>query len=263
MEKYPTIQHQGLQIPLKSLAEQRFESPSVSVVPHNELTSFVLDLIAQTYIKCGIKTPDGELSLHTKLFMEELSVFPYITLKELRKCFSDGYKEKYGKYYGLSVKTFVGWVDYYIQNVRNEDLNKAKKNRPKPKNEMSEREKRLLIISGMNKCISFYEENTDILEGYELFLYDVLLDDGFITVSKEEKIKSYEDAKEFLQMTYGVKKTKTKAEFDKLKADLENIEKPKSPIVVKKAKEFIVRRFLRETFRVNDKIVALKNKYKS
>lgn len=262
MSNYPTTQQFGLSIQLKSLAEQRFKSPSVSSIDDKALQGFLLKIISETYMKCGIKTDANELKVNTTLFKEELRMFPYITIKELQKSFNDGYKEKYGKYYGLSVKTFVGWLDYYVENVRNEDLSNARIDKPKIKEELSDYDKKKLIHSGMKKCIEYYDKNFKILDGYIFFLYDIFYDDGFLPKDKETKEKFYNDAKTFLEMHYDTLKTKSKAEYTQLKEDKENIKQPKSSNVIKQAKQMMVEKFLRETYRSDELIKELKTKYK-
>lgn len=259
MSRYPTTEQFGLTVPLKSLAEQRFQSPSVSSIEENTLMEFLLKTISETYVKCGIKTDSGELSVNTKLFKEELKMFPYITIKELKKAFSDGYKEKYGKYYGLSVKTFVGWLDYYVQNVRNEDLNSLKKIRP-PRTEISEKEKQQLITQGLKKCFAEYEKNGSILDGYLFFLYDIFYEDGFLAKDKESKIKAVSDAKTFFELQLH-NKANSLNEHYKNKEIRQELSKEDSPMIINKAKEMIVLKFLRITYRHEHDVKLLKNKY--
>jgi hypothetical protein len=259
MNKYPTTQQFGLTIPLKSLAEQRFQSPSVSSIEEKTLMEFLLKIISETYVKCGIKTDGGELSVNTKLFKEELKMFPYITIKELKKAFNDGYKEKYGKYYGLSVKTFVGWLDYYVQNVRNEDLNSLKKITP-PKTELSDKEKQELITQGMIKCFTQYEKDQSILDGYTFFLYDIFYADGFLPTDNESKKKAYADAKMVLEIQTSTKSNSLNDHY-KTKEIKNEILKKHSTVVVSKAKEIVVLKFLRETYRDQNKVAQLKTKY--
>ena len=260
MKKYPTTTHQGVSIPLKSLAEQRFESPSLSAINDDALKKICNFFITETYLKCGQAISTNELNEISRLFAEELHIFPYITIKELKKCFSDGYKERYGKYYGLSVKTFIGWIDYYIQNVRNEDLNKLKISNTK-KVELPDAEKSRLIRSGMKKCIDFYESDRKILDDYGVFLYMNFEDDGFLIVDDETKIKFYNDALEFLRMQFQGAKAITRSDFSDIKEKKKEIEKPKSPVVIKQAKEMIVEKFLRETYNDENKVDKLKQKY--
>ena len=263
MKKYPTTTYQGVSIPLKSLAEQRFESPSLSAINDETLNKICNFFITETYLKCGQSISPNELNDISRLFAEELHVFPYLTIKELKKCFNDGYKERYGKYYGLSIKTFIGWIDYYIQNVRNEDLNKLKpKTNTKSLPMISESEKQKYISSGMKKCLDQYEANGSILEGYSTFMYDVFYDDGFLPTDKDFKNKMYNDAKSFLEIQLNGKKAKNGTEFKEIKQSLIDIEKPKSIKVIAQAQEMIVRKFLRETYREEDLVKELKKKYK-
>jgi hypothetical protein len=243
MNNYPTVQKFGLNIPLKSLSEQRFNSPSVSSIEDQNLLVFLVKLIAEIYFKCGNNINDKELKAISIAFKDELKMFPFLTLAELNKAFQQGYKERYGKYYGLSIKTFVQWLDSYIQNERNEDLNKAKKEKKKP--ELSEEEKKMYVKSGMTKCFEHWEKERAILDGYTLFLYDILYDD-YLPKDKESKLKFYEDAKTVLEFEAHNRKPKSRSEHLELKELLNEINKDKSVKIINKAKELVVSNFLRK-----------------
>ena len=256
-----TVNKFGVDIPLKSLAEVRFNSPSVSVINEQDLLVFLVKLVSDTYFKCGVKADAQELKAISNAFKNELKMFGYITIAELQKCFNEGYKERYGKYYGLNVKTFVQWLDYYIQNVRNEDLNKLKPPKTIKKETISEEEKRKLVISGMRKCLEHYENSYSILDGYTLFLYDVLYEDGFLPTDNDSKNKALDDAKQVFEFELAGKKPSSRIEHLEIKETLEQIQNSRSMKLINKAKELMVLKFLRETFRDETKINELKEKY--
>ena len=251
----------GIDFPLKSLAEVRFNSPSVQNIPETPLIKFIVTIIGKTFLKCGQTVSTDELNLISSLFKEELVMFPYITTVEIEKAFSNGYKEKYGKYYGLNVKTFIGWLDGYIKNERNDDLNSLKPKKEVVKNAISPDEAKKLISSGMKKCINHWSENNSILDGYVNFLYDVLFDDGYLPKDYETKNKFIADAKTVLEFEVANKKAKTRDEHLEIKEIKNAINKPKSTIVINKAKELIVCKFMRDTWRNEKEIKNLKEKY--
>ena len=260
MKKYPTTTHQGVSIPLKSLAEQRFESPSLSAINDDALKKICNFFITETYLKCGQAISTNELNEISRLFAEELHIFPYITIKELKKCFSDGYKERYGKYYGLSVKTFIGWIDYYIQNKRNEDLNSLKKSVIKVE-EISESEKIRRVNSGMQKCISHFEEHKTILKGYTEMMYLSLIDDGFLNPTDEVKKEFYALAKSEIKTSYQGAKASNRGEHNFIKETLKKVEIVKSPIVIARAKEMILINAMGDIYKIDSKVVELKQNY--
>lgn len=262
MSNLPTVQQFGLTIPLKSLAEQRFKSPAVSVINERDLLMFLVKLISETYFKCGVKVEAQELKAISNAFKNELQMFGYITIVELQKCFNEGYKERYGKYYGLNIKTFVQWLDYYIQNVRNEDLNKLKPPKTIKKETISEEEKRKLVISGMRKCLEHYENSYSILDGYTLFLYDVLYEDGFLPTDNDSKNKALDDAKQVFEFELAGKKPSSRIEHLQIKETLEQIQDNRSMKLINKAKELMVLKFLRETYRNESLVNDLKTRYK-
>lgn len=242
----------GVQKQFKSLAEVRFQSPSVSRIEDRDLLTFIIKLIGEIHFKCGQQINSNELKAVSEVFKNELHLFPYITLKELSKAFNQGYKERYGKYYGLNIKTFVQWVDGYIQNERNEDLNKARSEKKIDESEISPDEKRRYIVSGMKKCIKNYEENYSILDGYTTFIYDVLFDDDYLPKDSEAKNQAIKDAKESIEIEYSGKVASNKKEHNEIKKVLNTINNPKSLTLISKAKEIIVLSFLRRVYRDED-----------
>lgn len=260
MTKHKTTTEFGLTIPLKSLAEVRFNSPSVSSINDQNLKEFILKQISEVYFKCGIETNGEELTALTIAFLNELKMFPYLTIKEINKAFNEGYKERYGKYYGLSIKTFVQWLDYYIQNERNKDLNRLKEKK-QAMSQISEREKQFYIHSGLTKCFQHYESKSSILDGYSTFMYQVFFDDGFLPKDAKTKTKFYDDAVIVLYNELVTAKPKSSAEHKQNKLDLEDIKKPKSIKVIAKAQEMIVMKFLRDTYKDEKSVIELKKKY--
>lgn len=128
------------------------------------------------------------------------------------------------------------------------------------KETISETEKRSLVVSGMKKCLDEYERSSTILDGYILFMYDIFLDDKLISPTKEDKIKFYQDAKTFLEMESKREAVSLNDRQD-LKHIAKEIQKKNSAMVVMKAKEMIVMRFLRETYRDSALIEKLKLQY--
>jgi len=243
-----------------SLAEKRFNSPRISVIEEKELNKFLLNLITETYIKCGISYQQEDLIVNLKLFKSELSTVGYITISELQKAFRNGYKERYGKYYGLNTKTFMQWVESFIENDRNEELHKLKKT--KVEMEISEEEKRNYINVTVKKCLDHYEKSTVIKDGYIIALYDIFVDDGIMSVTKEEKINAYNDAKSVIESEISLTKVQTykqKQDINKLKKD---IEKKSSGIVILRAKEILLLNFLRKMYKDEKSVIDVKEKYK-
>lgn len=249
---------------LRSLAEQRFKSPSVkqllsSAEGQKHFKAELFDIITQTYFLCGQKIENNDLKAIFSLFYEEIQPYWYLTIDEIKRCFKSGYKQEFGEYYGLSVKTFILWIDYYVKNVREEELSKRRKE--KIKDTMTEDEKSALVKSGMWKCIQHYEINHEILDGYIVFMYDVLLDDKLVELTAEEKKQWYADAKELMTYEMHTKKPKTLAEREAFKELKRNIEKNVSSELVLKAKEMIVMDYLRKTYKDQKSVIEFKARY--
>lgn len=152
-----------LKIEFTSLAEKRFKSPAVSSVNLvNELSflGFLYMLITKTFIKCGQPIEADKIEVVVGLFSEEiLDDFPYITVKEIEKAFKDGYKGNYGKYYGLNVLTFIGWIDFFVKNIRNKELLKLKVIDEAAKlPELSESGKKEILVNGCIRCFNEFKD---------------------------------------------------------------------------------------------------------
>ena len=126
---------------------------------------------------------------------------------------------------------------------------------------ISEEEKQRLISNGMKKCLEYWNKTETILDGYLQFLYDIFYEDGFLPNDKEIKIKAYNDAKFLLSMKTS-KKAKNVKEHNQIKEFAQEITKKNSPSVILKAKELMVMRFLRETYRNESLVNDLKTRYK-
>lgn len=129
-----------------------------------------------------------------------------------------------------------------------------------PKTTINEEEKVMHVRNGMIKCFKEYEEKEIILDGYVMFLYDIFYEDGYLPKDKKSKNKAYNDAKLALEIQAQQKPNSLNEHYkikDLKKSLLQNI----SHKVVRKAKEMIVSKFLRETYRNEESVKALKNKY--
>lgn len=127
--------------------------------------------------------------------------------------------------------------------------------------EISEDEKKALINSGMTKCLEHYEKETQILDGYNHFLYDVLADDGYLPTDKQTKLQALEDAKIITQMELEQKPASSLKEFKEIKQTLEKIKNDESLKLITKAKELIVLKFLRAVIKDAESFNQLKQKY--
>ena len=142
--------------------------------------------------------------------------------------------------------------EYKVQRVV------PKKQLPAPT--ISDEEKQKLISIAFKKCIDYYEEKRNILDGYIIFLYDLFYDDGFLPTDKESKIKAYNDAKTILEMMTTEERVSLDQHYE-IKEIRQELLKKKSPMVISKAKEITVLKFLRVTYRDENKIKELKLKY--
>lgn len=181
--------------------------------------------------------------------------FHSLGLKDVKKAF-----EMYARGQ-LSIKPISNYFDIVLVGQIFQEY-KATLPRKKPKKEeLSDEEKKDLISKGMKRCLDYWEKEQKIADGYILFLYDTFYDDGFLPTDKESKLKAMENAKSLIEINYIGRKPKNLKERDKIKEVLEDIKDPKSALVIKTAKELMVNKFLRETFKDEKLVNDLKKKY--
>jgi hypothetical protein len=162
----------------------------------------------------------------------------------------------------LSLKPISNHFDVVLVGQIFKEYNELRPKKIASAPELPMEEKDRLIQSGMKKCILNYEENTQVLDGYNLFLYDILFSDGYLPKDKETKNKALKDAKDSLEIEYLGRKPKSIDDRKKIKNVLESIKNPRSSMVIIKAKEIMVMKFLRETYRNESLVKELRERYK-
>lgn len=190
MDNIITLPNKNLQ--LKSLAEQRFKSPRVIQLDQDSLIDSLTDLINNTYVKCRFNIETEELLvLAAELEREIKTEYKWITIHELEHCFNQGYKNRYGEYLGLSVKTFCNWMDYYDKNERHDELNKRKPEAKQELPEYTESQKREIILNGLRAAHQEYQDTESIAPG-RIYLYDFLDEHGIMPTDfkVKERVKA-------------------------------------------------------------------------
>lgn len=186
--------------PLESVAEKRFGSPRVIHADKESLQTALLKLISGVYFKCRFSITSEELALMSGLFMAEIREnYKWITAWEIDFAFSQGYKNRYGDYMGLSVKTFCNWLDSFEKIDRQLEMEKR---RPKENNlqlpSISESEKENLILQGLESCFNYAKEYNSIQPG-RIYLYDYLDEKGLMPTDIETKNAVLKIAKKNVQ----------------------------------------------------------------
>ena len=114
-------------LPLSSVGELRFESPRIVNSEPETLLNGIVELISECYFKCRFSIEPTELILTAKALIKEVNTdYKWVTLWELNFLFDQGYKNKYGDYMGLSVRTFCNWIDAYKEKDRAVQMEKRK-----------------------------------------------------------------------------------------------------------------------------------------
>ncbi len=240
-------------------------------------TQKIVDIRDINHIKNHVTMFVMELELHfapdkktEKLIIQDieqmiLSVFKTLSIHELY--FASRLK-RYGKIggqnksYGRITTEFVSQIlmDYKNWKRETQRNNNLPMSKSLVKPSITEDEKNKLIISGMKKCFDYYESDQKILEGYVLFFYDVLFDDGLLPTDKDSKNKTLESARRFYE---GLKNSKADSlkSHNQIKEARIELAKKTSTVLITKAKEITVLKFLAVIYRDPKKVKELKSKY--
>lgn len=227
-------------LPLKAFPQKKLDQ-----VLETEFMYWIANLLS-------LKSDKKEIVLHA--LSEVKYHFHSLGLKDVKKAF-----EMYARGQ-LSIKPISNHFDFVLVGQIFQEY-KATLPRKKPNNpEPSEKEKKELTANGMKKCLDHWEQTERILDGYTLFLYDILSADGYLPMDKEAKLKAMENAKSLIELNYVGVEPKNLKHRNEIKEVLEDLKNPKSLNVIRTAKELMVSKFLRETFKKGEQ-TKLKERY--
>lgn len=182
---------------LTSVAETRFNSPSIKKIEEVNMKTKISEQISLAYYKCRYNIEEEDLLLMSSMFYDEIiKLYPWLTIHELEHCFNQGYREVYGEYQGLSIKTFLMWIAEYEKMERSAMLIKAKENLPSVPAlpEITEAQKLEIVMNGLKDCFKNYKETGNIDTG-RLYLYEFLDEKNLMPKDKMTKKGIYSIAK--------------------------------------------------------------------
>ena len=177
------VTHNGLSLPVESYSEKVFQSPKVARIPEQSLLEFLIDQLSLTFYKCGqtfAKDNNQEIQAKECIAMAEnlkqeiAKNYKWLTVKELEIIFSEGIKDRYGKSYGLNIRTFLRWIETFNTEHRNKELIDRKEvKKPKKEKELTAEEKQLIVINGIFRAFDYYNKHTQIALG-RIYVYEEL-----------------------------------------------------------------------------------------
>jgi hypothetical protein len=225
-------------------------------------------LLSKIKVQMGIK---HEISDVYKTDIREMiqNRFKNLSLNEIDYAFK---LERYGEYKdekGLESRTehFHDFNTVYCSTVLGKYVEwkrnlKLKHNISKIEKPVSatEKEKQFWINKGVNECLDYFEEHRSIMDG-KLYIYEVFYDMDLLPKDPDYKKKMYADAKEVVEFEIQSTKPTNLAHRKSMDQTLKEIQRPKSGILINKAKELVLLDFLRKLFRDVNEVKKLKEKF--
>jgi len=127
-------------------------------------------------------------------------------------------------------------------------------------NSISEKEKQDLINQGVIECFDHFKNHECIKMGM-IYIYDVLYDMGKLPTDADYKKKMYEQAVEIIRFEETQKKPSSTAEVKLIREVLKEIQEPKSPKAINKAKEMVLLEFFRKLLQDESKVKEFESEF--
>ena len=158
--------------------------PPIIQLDSEFVTGRMIDLLLETYVLLGFKTPVKEdvSVLAAKLVSDIYENCGFLRLEEISICFELGAQEQFGDYIGLNYRTFHKWLKVIKQIEQEKEL----KALPAVSREYNEEKMNLLIIRRFHE----YKNCPDLEIPLASILYKDLQSRGFIRNSLEEKLNA-------------------------------------------------------------------------
>ena len=168
--------------------------PPIIQLDSEFVTGRMIDLLLETYVLLGFKTPVKEdvSVLAAKLVSDIYENCGFLRLEEISICFELGAKGAYGDYSGVNLRTFCKWLKAYKTSdlryrvIKQIEQEKELKALPAVSREYNEEKMNLLIIRRFHE----YKNCPDLEIPLASILYKDLQSRGFIRNSLEEKLNA-------------------------------------------------------------------------
>ena len=228
-----------------------------------ELSSQITLWIATTANICGIKEAVPEFNKKDIVTMI-LTKYKSFSVDELHYAFK---MERYGNlgekthHYQSFDSSFISTVfeKYKIWKQKQMIEHNIHK-KIEVAESQSETEKQYWINRGVTSCLEYFEKHRHIEIG-NVFVYEILYDDGCLSKDPKYKRRMYAEAQEVLRFQYSDKKASSKQEKIEIKNILVGIEQKANGKVISKAKELVLNSFFRELTANEDELTAFRKKY--
>lgn len=173
--------------------EISLKSKIAYLLPEQELKKVILDdiMYAVSYINT-LKSKDI-LSFEVIELSKEILQFPTLRIDEIRIAFRCGLNGEFGEYFGLNVKTYVGWIKSYVTSEKRHMAIKNDHIKQLPEKKLTDKDLENIFVSAFNFSESYFKKNGVVLDKGNA-IFDGLWKRGLIKMTPEETLQSKEDA---------------------------------------------------------------------
>jgi len=163
----------------------------ISELEANDFKTKMINLIGQTYLNCGFKLDENQVTLTINELCEDLKKYNItLTFEEIQLAFKNGYKKQYGDFFGLSNATYFGWVNAYTCGESRLKVKKtllsAKENANKQPEIKSPAEINKIMKDSCLKSFEDFKIGVVVLDAGNV-KYNYLVKKEVLNISKEKK----------------------------------------------------------------------------
>jgi hypothetical protein len=93
--------------------------PSISTYSPKEATNNILAIVAYAVTISGQKITTPEMMVFADEILERCTnLYPHVTIEEIRVAIKNGIYNEYGEYFGLNARTFMFFIEGYLQSEK-------------------------------------------------------------------------------------------------------------------------------------------------
>ena len=175
--------------------------PKIHTFTQEQVVDFLSSCITRCYALAGVsKYSENDITLISITLAKDIfREYSNYTMEEIKFCFDNGVKGKYGDYYGVNISVLLYWLEKYKTSDIRQRVRKAI--------EEEERQKALSAdnrLSSADRDMQYAREafrrykNGENLEMLRPpYIYKTLQDRGIIHHTREQKLEAMERFKDF------------------------------------------------------------------
>lgn len=138
-----------------------FKSPLVKETEEGRLKEILEGLILKSYVETGFSVDAKQVKMIANgLYPDMKTYFTTIRIDEIGIAFSRGVRQEYGKYTGLSITTFFGFLKNYMYSTERTEAKKMIPTWTEPT--YSEEDKNKIAKEGALRCWNEFKETGEV-----------------------------------------------------------------------------------------------------